>query len=476
MANKDQYKRLIMFLASALILLVQVAIFFYIWNKYYNYPSVIGIMYFRWGYFALLAIYAITNFFFSKIFGAYKVGYLKVSEVILSQILAVLCSNAVTYIQLALIGRWRFMHYLKPILIMALYDMAAVIIWVIFSRWVYAKLFPPRRLLLVYGKISPRELIEKITTREDKYVIAEGICLDAGFDEVFAKMMEYEAVVIGDIPSTYRNKLLKRCYSAGIRCYTIPKISDIMIKSAATINLFDTELYLFRNSGLTIEQRFFKRIFDIVISVFMLVLLSPLLLAVCICIKVYDGGPILYKQERLTINRRVFLIFKFRSMRVDSEGNSARLANADDDRITPVGHVIRRLHIDELPQLLNIIKGDMSFVGPRPERPEIARIYRESIPEFDFRLKMRAGLTGYAQVFGNYRTTPLDKLKLDLTYIENYNLALDFLIVIQTVKIFFQKDSSQGLEAGAKTALKTDDEKDDSDSGKPSHSAEDQIV
>jgi lipopolysaccharide/colanic/teichoic acid biosynthesis glycosyltransferase len=227
-----------------------------------------------------------------------------------------------------------------------------------------------------------------------------------------------------------------------------------MIKSSATITLFDTELYLFRNRGLSVEQSFIKRTMDIVISLLILIILSPALIVVCIAIKAHDGGPIIHKQDRLTKDGRVFKILKFRSMRVDSEKDGAQLANKGDDRITPVGRVIRRLHVDELPQLINIIKGDMSFVGPRPERPDIACQYQESIPEFDFRLKMKAGLTGYAQVFGNYRTTPLDKLKLDLTYIENYSIWLDIMIIIQTIKIFFQKENSEGLDAGEKTALK----------------------
>ena len=184
MNNRDQYKRLIMFVASAMILLIQVGIFFYIWNTYYNYRSVIGTLYFRWGYYALAAIYATINFFFSKIFGAYRVGYLKVSEVILSQILAVLCCNIVTYIQLALIGRWRFLQYFRPILLMTVLDIGAVLVWIVFSRWVYAKIFPPRKLLLVHGVGSPKSLIDKITTRNDKYVIADSVCLDQGFDEV----------------------------------------------------------------------------------------------------------------------------------------------------------------------------------------------------------------------------------------------------------------------------------------------------
>ncbi len=457
MENREQYKRLIMFFASTLILLVQVAIFYYIWNRYYNYRSVIGALYWRRGNWALMGVYAFINFFFSKMYGAYKVGYLKVSEVILSQILSVLCCNAVTYVQLALIGRWRFTAYLEPIIQMTIYDVVAVMIWVVFMRWVYAKIYPPRQLLLIYGDINPKALIRKMTSRTDKYSIVDMINISEGYDQVIERISQYEAIVIGDIPSFYRNKILKYCFEKSIRCYSIPKISDIMIKSSTTINLFDTELLLFRNRGLTAEQRLLKRASDIFFSCLILLIFSPILVLVALAIKLYDGGPILYRQERLTYDRKIFMIYKFRSMRVDSERSGAELAKKDDDRITPVGHIIRTLHIDELPQLFNILKGDMAFVGPRPERPEIAELYRKSIPEFDFRLRMKAGLTGYAQVFGKYSTTPLDKLKLDLTYIENYSLALDIIIIMQTVKILFQKENSEGLEAGQKTALRTED-------------------
>lgn len=459
MENREQYKRMIMFFASTLILLLQVAIFYYIWTRYYNYRSVIGALYWRRGNWALMGVYAFINFAFSKLFGAYKVGYLKISEVILSQILSVLCCNAVTYLQLALIGRWRFSAYLEPIIQMTVYDVVAVVVWVIFVRWVYAKIYPPRQMLLIYGDINPKALIKKITARQDKYSIVESINISEGYEAILERMNQYEAVVIGDIPSFYRNKLLKYCFERSIRCYSIPKISDIMIKSSTTINLFDTELLLFRNRGVTVERRLLKRASDIFFSLLILVIFSPVLIGVAVAIKAYDGGPILYKQDRLTRDRKVFKIYKFRSMCVDSEKSGAELAKKDDDRITPIGRVIRTLHIDELPQLFNILKGDMAFVGPRPERPEIADVYKKSIPEFDFRLKMKAGLTGYAQVFGKYSTTPLDKLKLDLTYIENYSFFLDIMIIMQTVKILFQKENSEGLEAGQKTALRTEEKK-----------------
>ena len=442
-----------MFAASAVILLIQVLIFWLIWEGFYNYSDIIGKLYFRRGNWALLMVYAVINIFFSKLFNAYKVGYLKISEVILSQILAVVFCNFMTYIQLSLIGRWQFMSNFGPIVLMTALDMAAVAAWVIFMRWIYARIYPPRHMLLVYGDINPRQLVNKIKTRSDKYVIVDNVCLSEGFDVVENRIDQYECVIIGDIPSANRNKLLKYCYRRGIRCYTIPKISDIMIKSSTTLTLFDTELYLFRNRGLTIEQCVIKRAMDIVISLLILIILSPILIVVCIAIKAHDGGPIIYKQDRLTKDGKIFKIYKFRSMKVNSEKEGAQLANKGDDRITPVGRIIRRVHVDELPQLFNILKGEMAFVGPRPERPEIAAQYEKSIPEFDFRLKMKAGLTGYAQVFGNYRTTPLDKLKLDLTYIENYNVWLDIMIIVQTIKIFFQKENSEGLAAGEKTAL-----------------------
>ncbi|MCR5272440.1 MAG: exopolysaccharide biosynthesis polyprenyl glycosylphosphotransferase, partial [Lachnospiraceae bacterium] len=284
--------------------------------------------------------------------------------------------------------------------------------------------------------------------------IKEMICLTEGEDKIIEKMKGFESVLVGDIPSHERNLFVKHCFENNIRCYSIPKLSDIMIRSAESIDLFDSPLMLYRNRGLNYLQAIMKRIMDIVVSGLALIILAIPMIIIAILIKTYDGGPVMYSQKRLTLNGREFDILKFRSMVVDSEKNGARLASANDDRITPVGRVIRRLHFDELPQLINILKGDMSVVGPRPERKDIADEYKKEIPEFDFRLKVKGGLTGYAQVYGQYNTTPYDKLKLDLTYIENYSLWLDIKIMILTVKILFWKEKSEGVDDSQTTALK----------------------
>ena len=157
-----------------------------------------------------------------------------------------------------------------------------------------------------------------------------------------------------------------------------------------------------------------------------------------LAVKLYDRGPVFYKQKRLTLNGREFYVYKFRSMIVDAEKDGkARLASEEDDRITPVGKILRKFRVDEFPQLLNILKGNMSVVGPRPERPELTEEYKKEMPEFSFRLKVKAGLTGYAQVTGAYDTTPYDKLKMDLMYIENYSIRLDLQIILMTIKTMF---------------------------------------
>lgn len=384
MENRERYKRIIMFLSSVVIVAIETALFAYIWYNFYLSKEVIGRLFVR-GNQVVIGLYVLMLYFFYKIYGGFKVGYLRVFEVIYSQILSVVCVNFITYLQLCLIGRWRLGEHLTPMLAMTGIDLIIVVIWVVGMRFVYTRLYPPRQMLMVYGEHNPGDLRSKLETREDKYAIKEMVPISLGLDAIKEKICGYKAVVIGDIPSHERNVLLKYCFEKDIRCYSIPKLSDIMLRNADDIHLFDTTLLLSRNLRLTAEQLFCKRLVDIVFSLLMLV--------IALAIKLYDGGPVLYKQPRLTRDKQIFMILKFRSMKMDSEVKGAQLAKKEDDRITPVGKIIRRIHFDELPQIFNILKGDMSLVGPRPERPEIAAVYCEKIPEFDYRLKVKAGLT-----------------------------------------------------------------------------------
>ena len=458
MKKREQYKRMIMFLASALIVALETAIFAYIWFHYYADEEIIGKTFWNKGNFVVIGQYALMIFLFYRIYGGFKVGYLRVFEVLYSQILSVLCVNMITYLQLSLIGRWKFTRHILPLVYMTGIDLVIVIAWVIFMRMIYERIYPPRNMLLIYGTHNPKDLIQKISTREDKYNICEMVHLSWGEEKIKEKIAEYPAVILGDIPSHERNVFLKYCFEKNIRCYSIPKISDILLRNADSIHLFDTTLMLSRNRGLTVEQEFVKRVMDIVFSLVGLVIASPFMLVIAFLIKVYDGGPVFYKQNRLTKDGKVFQILKFRSMKVQSEKKGARLAMKDDDRITPVGKVLRQIHFDELPQIFNILKGDMSLVGPRPERPEIAQEYLKEIPEFNYRLKVKAGLTGYAQVYGKYNTTPYDKLKLDLTYIETYSVLQDIKLLMLTFKILFQKENTEGVESWQVTAAPREEE------------------
>ena len=453
MEKREKYKRLIMFVASAFILTVLTLIFAYVWFHFYANKKVIRMTFGR-GNLVIVGLYAIIVFLFYKVYGGFKVGYLRVFEVLYSQILSVLCVNVITYFQLALIGRWKFMQNMLPMVYMTIADIVIVVIWVVFMRWIYTRIYPPREMLLVYGEKNPEDLINKISSRKDKYHICERVHLSRGVEEIKKKIDEYPAVILGDIPAQSRNIFLKYCFEKNIRCYSIPKLSDIMLRNADTIHLFDTTLLLSRNRGLSAEQQMAKRAMDIVCALAGLIIASPFMIIIAILIKVYDGGPVFYKQKRLTMDGKVFEILKFRSMRVESETKGARLAMKNDDRVTPVGKVLRNIHFDELPQIFNILKGDMSLVGPRPERPEIAEEYLKEIPEFNYRLKVKAGLTGYAQVYGKYNTTPYDKLKLDLAYIETYSFLQDIKLIMLTFKILFQKENTEGVESWQTTAVK----------------------
>lgn len=452
MKRREQYKHLLNLTANSIMLLIEAVMFGYTWYMVYTPMLAKGDRFWNRGNWAVIGMYLLIMYFFTRTYGGYRIGYLRITDICLSQILAILCTNVVGYIQVCMISNAYMPVY--PMIALTGSELLVILPSVYLVRFLYTRLYPPRRMIVIYGQHSPDDLIKKINSRRDKYNVCATASVYMGYKPLYEKIMDYDAVVLCDLPTKMRNPILKFCFDQNKRTYITPKISDIILNGTESIHLFDSPLMLSRNRGLTIEQRFVKRTMDIVLSLIAIVISSPVLLLIAASIKLYDRGPVFYMQERLTRDGEFFKIIKFRSMRMDSEADGAQLAKKGDSRITPVGRVIRRTHFDELPQLFNILKGEMSFVGPRPEREEIANEYEEVIPEFSFRLKVKAGLTGYAQVYGKYNTTPYDKLKLDLTYIETYSFWLDIKLMLMTFKIIFQKENTEGIEQGQVTAVR----------------------
>lgn len=436
-----------MFLFAMVIVLIIGVAFNTVWQDHYNYsPELRTDTLWRRGNVLLMLIYMLLYVIFARSLNAYKVGSLKIAGLITSQLLSIFMADFAIYFVISLIRRG-FLS-LTPMLWLFLFDCAVAVVWCVVSKLVYSHIYPPKRMIIVYGSTAARDLAQKMSLRVDKYLISSSISISEPLEVIEEKVLKYDAIIICDLPAEIRNKLLKYCYENSIRTYISPKISDIILKGCDEIHIFDTPLYLSRNIGLTFEEKIIKRTLDIILSVICVAVTSPIMLGCAIAIKLYDHGKVFYKQKRLTRDRREFYVYKFRSMIENAEGDGkARLAAEDDDRITPVGRFMRKVRFDELPQFLNVLKGDMSFVGPRPERPEIAAEYEQYMPEFAYRLKVKAGLTGYAQVFGKYNTTPYDKLKLDLMYIEQYSLMLDFRILLQTVKTVFTPESTEGMDS-----------------------------
>ncbi|MQN01896.1 MAG: sugar transferase [Lachnospiraceae bacterium] len=445
-------KHLYRFLTNLIITVAVALLFAYGWNHWLN--ILLDRPFRHLGCLAMILIYTFLAVFFIYSFGGYEIGISRISHASIGCTLASFIVNIIMAVMTVMMVGYR---KLVPTIIFVYFELCIIEVIVLFiitylGTWLFRKIFPPYRMLQIHG-MHVNNLDRKMEQRSDKFVIAETVMVNAPLSEIEKKIDEYDTVLINDIPSELKNKILKYCFDRQKRVYFTPKISDIIVRESDELNLFDSPLYLSRNVGFSMWQRIVKRAGDIILSLIGIILTSPIMLVTAILIHSYDKGPVFYRQERYTIHKKKFKVIKFRSMIVDAEKFSgARLASEHDDRITPIGHFIRSTRIDEIPQFFNVLKGDMSFVGPRPERPEIHEEYCEKVPEFDFRLAVKAGLTGYAQVFGKYNTTTYDKLKFDMIYVQKASILLDMKLILLTLRVVFQKESTEGVEEGEKTA------------------------
>lgn len=434
-------------ISSALIVALTVTPFAWLWLHFVSENNPTGHLLGKGNLLMAIGIYTILIVTLFHFFAAFRIGTHRISEVFASQILGIFMANfSEILISMAITGQFRYWdNFLVLYFMLTLFQVILLLIYTKLADSFYKKQFPPIQVLEIYGAYI-NHLAEKINGRSYLYRVKGRLSAEAPMATIEKAIPNYDAVLINDVESERKNDIIKYCYGINKKVYFNPKISDILTRSAVVLNLFDTPLYIMTNSGRGVIQSLIKRAVDFLLSLTALVVLSPLLLFVALAIKLNDGGPIFYKQKRATLGGKTFDILKFRSMIVDAEKDGkSRPAKDDDDRITKVGRWIRPTRMDELPQLINILKGDMSLVGPRPERVEHVEKYSEAIPEFIFRNKVRGGLTGYAQVYGKYNTTPLDKLKLDLMYIQSWSILLDFQLIIETIKVIFKPESTEGF-------------------------------
>jgi exopolysaccharide biosynthesis polyprenyl glycosylphosphotransferase len=437
---------------------VSVVLFYLAWLLF-RYGSLLNLNRygFRYNFFVTIG-YGLLIYWFNRVYNAYLLGYSRIRSLVFAQFLAQLFSVVIVYFVVS-IGWNRF---LAPWLFIPLLAVQIIldIVWSLLISKLYFKLNPRRKTLLVYRNALDRMRFGSIKGKptERLYEITDELQYDGSFTDLEESLKGYDSIFVAGVNSRCRNGILKYCKENHVPGFFLPHVGDLIMQEAMHVQSFDSPVLYVNRKVLNPEYAVCKRLFDIASSGLALILLSPIMLITGLAIHFYDGGPALYRQTRLTKDGKEFKILKFRSMRVDAEKDGvARLSTGDkDDRITPIGRVIRKLRLDELPQLWNIFVGDMSVVGPRPERPEIAAAYCEVMPDFQLRLQVKAGLTGYAQVYGKYNTEPYEKLEFDLLYINHMSLLTDLQLCFATVAILFSSESTSGVEEGAVTAMDYD--------------------
>lgn len=460
--DKDRKKRyqkekLVMYIFKGGIIALFSAVLFFVWLTYFN--PFIPTPFFRMGNYLLLALFVAIYSSFVNVYGGFAVGTSPVADLVFSQIIAIGFLQGFSYVLFSLLS-YRLVSIWPFVGMFVAFSLFAVV-WCLAANKAYFSIHIPKKTIVLFGNVDSYYSLKNIRSMKNRFTVLRTFnCEKTSLQELFDCLKSMDAIFLCGVPSDYRNEVVKFCIANNKIAYVKPKISDTIIRGGKTIQLLNIPVYRCkRKDNSSLIYQCVKRALDIVLSLIAIVISSPFMLGTAIAIKAYDKGDVLYKQTRLTKNGKEFKVLKFRSMIQDAEKDGvARLAKDGDDRITPVGKIIRMLRLDELPQLFNILKGDMSFVGPRPERPEIAREYEKDMPEFALRLQVKAGLTGYAQVYGKYNTPPYDKVQMDLMYIANQSLLEDLRLMLMTFKILFIPSSTEGVDSNQTTAKRQNEE------------------
>ena len=404
----------------------------------------------------IVLMFIVLYSFFGRTYDAFLVSFKRIWELFYAQGLALLLADSFMYLVLWLMSD--AFPNIWPALLTLTAQLALALIWCwIANKWYFSN-YARQKTGIVYDVRHGMETLINRYGMSRKFDVQFACSVEECLDGNMERLGELTSVFLCGVHSHERNIILKYCIANGIVVYIIPRVGDVIMSGAKKMHMFHLPMMRVDRYNPLPEHIIAKRALDIGMSLLLLALFSPIMLLTAIGIKLEDGGSVLYRQKRLTRDGREFDILKFRSMVETAEQDGvARLSSERDSRVTKVGRIIRACRMDELPQLFNVLGGSMSLVGPRPERPEIAAEYEKEMPEFALRLQAKAGMTGYAQVYGKYNTSPYDKLQMDLMYISRPSIMEDVKILLATLPILFQKESTEGIAQGHLIA--SDDDK-----------------
>ncbi len=402
-----------------------------------------------------LLTFAVMIIAMHAVYGGFDVGRKKSKPVISAMVAGTVMTDLVAYLQmeimnvnvnnnshLVLFGR-DCLYLLLAIVL----QVGIIILFVRVGNDLYFRFHPPRKVLLIPGEWRQEQpLRSKIGRYKLQWDVED--CALYSAPDIQARIANAEVIFLAEMPETDKAVLLKICYDLRKDIMCKAQLQETVLANSRPAIVDDAPFLEIEYYKMSFFQRAAKRIGDILISGTALVLLSPLIGIIALAIRAEDHGPVIFRQTRLTIRGRPFTIWKFRTMKVEDSASGSEVSTAiDDPRITKVGKVLRRFRMDEIPQFINVLRGEMSLVGPRPEMISNIDRYKAQLPDFVYREKMKAGITGYAQIEGRYNTTPEDKLMLDLMYIESFSIWLDVKLLMRTVTVIFKHDSTQGFEA-----------------------------
>ena len=435
--------------ASLIMAVLAVVPFLTVWVLFYNHFAFRT--YHMIGGVATILVYLVVYLAAANTYRAFKIASFPIGETAFSQCLAIGLADLVCYVECCLIYR-NYVNILPGIFTVVIQFFLAFV-WATVTKQYFLAHVQPQKCILIYeqkneDKVSMQNFIGKIKTRYGHlFDIVENVRAEE-IGEISTTLKGYPVVFLYEVGFDIRNRIMEYCINTGCKAYLTPNIEDVISQGYSVKNLIDTPLYAYENNDQRrVSYAVFKHFFDIIICLAMLIPGIPVMLVTAVAIKLEDGGDIFFRQRRVGLHGKQFNILKFRSMIMDAEKDGKpRPCVAGDDRITKVGKIIRATRIDELPQIFNVLSGKMSIVGPRPERVEHVEIFTKEIPEFSYRLRVKAGLTGYAQIYGKYNTSAHDKLLLDLLYIEQQSFLLDAKIIFLTVKTMFTPEATQGFD------------------------------